>query len=160
MVHRYYDLPSLTALAVFEASVRHLSFKLAASELNVTPSAVSRQIKAIEDELGVPLFVRLGSGMLTSAGEDLYAVLASSFSKASHVARTLKRGDRSKNVTIAPASARRTARPMLRPTRCNSSCPRPGCVPRRSRPGMLAAASPMLSPTTQATGDAACGVVA
>ncbi|TIT59280.1 MAG: LysR family transcriptional regulator, partial [Mesorhizobium sp.] len=53
MVRRYYDLPSLTALAVFEASARHLSFKLAAAELNVTPGAVSRQIKAIEDELGV-----------------------------------------------------------------------------------------------------------
>ncbi|MET2832457.1 LysR substrate-binding domain-containing protein [Mesorhizobium shangrilense] len=101
MVHRHYDLPSLTALAVFEASARHLSFNLAASELNVTPSAVSRQIKAIEDELGVPLFVRLGSVMLTSAGEDLYAVLASSLSEASHVTRALKRGDRSKNVSIA-----------------------------------------------------------
>ncbi|MER8760478.1 LysR substrate-binding domain-containing protein [Mesorhizobium sp. M0976] len=106
MVRRYYDLPSLTALAVFEASARHLSFKLAAAELNVTPGAVSRQIKAIEDELGVPLFVRLGSGvMLTSAGEDLYGVLASSFSKASDVVRTVKRGDRSKNLTIACTDA-------------------------------------------------------
>ena len=40
MVRRYYDLPSLTTLAVFEASARHLSFKLAAAELNVTPGAV------------------------------------------------------------------------------------------------------------------------
>ncbi|MER9832768.1 LysR substrate-binding domain-containing protein [Mesorhizobium sp. M0134] len=102
MVRRYYELPSLTALAVFEASARHLSFKLAASELNVTPGAVSRQIKAIEDEIGVPLFVRLGTGvMLTSAGDDLYAVLASGFSRASEVVRSIKKGDRSKNVTIA-----------------------------------------------------------
>ncbi|RUW44811.1 LysR family transcriptional regulator [Mesorhizobium sp. M1A.F.Ca.ET.072.01.1.1] len=106
MVRRYYDLPSLTALAVFEASARHLSFKLAASELNVTPGAVSRQIKAVEEEIGVPLFVRMGSGViLTSAGEDLYAVLANGFSKASEVVRTLKRGDRSKNVTIACSDA-------------------------------------------------------
>ncbi|MDX8479906.1 LysR substrate-binding domain-containing protein [Mesorhizobium sp. VK24D] len=106
MVRRYYDLPSLTALAVFEASARHLSFKLAASELNVTPGAVSRQIKAIEDELGVPLFVRLGTGVvLTSAGEDLYGVLAGSFSRVSDVVRTVKRGDRSKNVTIACTDA-------------------------------------------------------
>lgn len=106
MVRRYYDLPSLTALAVFEASARHLSFKLAAAELNVTPGAVSRQIKAIEDELGVPLFVRLSSGvMLTSAGEDLYSVLASSFSRASEVVRNVKRGDRSKNVTLACTDA-------------------------------------------------------
>ncbi|MGX9148219.1 LysR substrate-binding domain-containing protein [Mesorhizobium sp. 128a] len=106
MVRRYYDLPSLTALAVFEASARHLSFKLAASELNVTPGAVSRQIKAIEEELGVPLFVRLGTGvMLTGAGEELYAVLANGFSKASEVVRTVKRGDRSKNVTVACSDA-------------------------------------------------------
>ncbi|MDX8442427.1 LysR substrate-binding domain-containing protein [Mesorhizobium australafricanum] len=106
MVRRYYDLPSLTALAVFEASARHLSFKLAAAELNVTPGAVSRQIKAVEDEIGVPLFVRLGTGvMLTNAGEDLYAVLASGFSKASEVVRTVKRGDRSKNVTVACSDA-------------------------------------------------------
>ena len=58
MVRRYYDLPSLTALAIFEAAARHLSFKIAAAELNVTPGAISKQIKAIEDELGVPLFVR------------------------------------------------------------------------------------------------------
>src|SRR6516162_3013290 len=106
MVRRYYDLPSLTALAVFEASARHLSFKLAAAELNVTPGAVSKQIKAIEDELGVPLFVRRGTGVsLTSAGEDLYGVLSSSFSRAAEVVRTIKRGDRSKNVTIACTDA-------------------------------------------------------
>ncbi len=106
MVRRYYDLPSLTTLAVFEASARHLSFKLAAAELNVTPGAVSRQIKAIEDELGVPLFTRLGTGVaLTSAGEDLYGVLANSFSRAADVVRTVKRGDRSKNVTLACTDA-------------------------------------------------------
>jgi DNA-binding transcriptional LysR family regulator len=106
MVRRYYDLPSLTALAVFEASARHLSFKQAAAELNVTPGAISRQIKAIEDELGVPLFVRLGTGVtLTTAGEDLYGVLASGFSRAADIVRTIKRGDRSKNVTLACTDA-------------------------------------------------------
>jgi LysR family glycine cleavage system transcriptional activator len=102
MGRRYYGLPSLTALVVFEASARHLSFKRAASELNVTPGAISKQIKAIEEELGVMLFVRLGVGIsLTSAGEDLYRVLASSFSRTAEVIGTIKRGDRSKNVTMA-----------------------------------------------------------
>jgi LysR family transcriptional regulator, glycine cleavage system transcriptional activator len=106
MVRRFYDLPSLTTLAVFEASARHLSFKLAASELNVTPGAVSRQIKAIEDEVGVPLFVRHGKGVaLTPEGEELYGVLASGFSKASEVVRSIKRGDRARNVTIACTDA-------------------------------------------------------
>ena len=106
MVRRYYDLPSLTALAVFEASARHLSFKLAAAELNVTPGAVSRQIKAVEEELGVPLFARAASGVsLTSAGEDLYGVLAQSFSRAADVVRKVKQGDRSRNVTVACTDA-------------------------------------------------------
>lgn len=106
MVRRYYDLPPLTALAVFEASARHLSFKLAASELNVTPGAVSRQIKVLEDELGLALFARGASGVtLTSAGEDLYGVLASGFSRVSEVVRELKRGDPSRNVTVACTDA-------------------------------------------------------
>lgn len=106
MVRRYYDLPSLTALAVFEACARHLSFRLAAGELNVTPGAISRQIKALENELGVHLFSRVASGVeLTSAGEDLYAVLSSGFSRASEVVRTIKRGDRLRNVTIACSDA-------------------------------------------------------
>jgi len=107
MVRRYYDLPSLTGLAIFEAAARHLSFKLAAAELNVTPGAVSKQIKAIEDELGVPLFLRgVNAGVsLTPAGEDLYGVLSSSFSRAAEVVRTIKRGDPSKNVTFACSDA-------------------------------------------------------
>ncbi|RWE19961.1 MAG: LysR family transcriptional regulator [Mesorhizobium sp.] len=106
MVRKFYDLPSLTTLAVFEASARHLSFRVAASELNVTPSAVSRQVKAIEDELGAPLFVRNSRGVeLTQAGEDLYQILASGFSRASEQVRAIKRGDRVRNVTIACTDA-------------------------------------------------------
>ncbi|MER8659454.1 LysR family transcriptional regulator [Mesorhizobium sp. M0847] len=97
MVRQYYDLPSLTGLEVFEASARHLSFKVAASELDVTCGEIRRQIKAIEDELGVPLFLKPGADVvLTSAGKVLYSVLASSFSKASDVVRTIKRGDHSR----------------------------------------------------------------
>ncbi|WP_352999437.1 LysR family transcriptional regulator [Mesorhizobium sp. M0808] len=100
MVSQYYDLPSLTALTAFEAAARHLSLELAASELGITSGEVRRQIKAIEDDLGVPLFVRRGTGvMLTSAGKDIYGVLASSLSKASDVVRTIKR-DRSRNLTM------------------------------------------------------------
>ncbi|MER9420654.1 LysR family transcriptional regulator [Mesorhizobium sp. M0306] len=94
MVHRFYDLPSLTALEAFEALARHLSFELAASELNMTSEEISRHIKALEDKLAVPLFVELGTGaMLTNAGEDLYRVMARSFSRAADVVRTIKHGD-------------------------------------------------------------------
>ncbi|SIQ82224.1 DNA-binding transcriptional regulator, LysR family [Paracoccus thiocyanatus] len=102
MVRRYYDLPSLNALAVFEAAARHSSFKLAAQEMNVTPGAVSRQIKAVETELGAPLFLRNGKGVvLTGAGEELFHVLASGFSRASEVVRSIKEGEASNLVAIA-----------------------------------------------------------
>lgn len=64
-----YRLPPLNTLRLFEAAGRHCSFKLAAEELNVTPSAVSHGIQTLEDWLGVPLFVRGHRSLeLTSAG--------------------------------------------------------------------------------------------
>src|SRR6185312_1409960 len=51
-------LPSLNGLRAFEAAARHLSFTLAASELNVTQTAISHQIRRLEDELGIKLFIR------------------------------------------------------------------------------------------------------
>ena len=51
-------LPSLNGLRAFEAAARHLSFTNAATELNVTQTAISHQIRRLEEELGVRLFVR------------------------------------------------------------------------------------------------------
>lgn len=51
-------LPSLTSLSYFEVAARTRSFAAAARELNVTPAAISHQIKALEEYLGVELFVR------------------------------------------------------------------------------------------------------
>ena len=51
-------IPSTVALRAFEAASRHLNFQKAAEELNVTPGAVSRQIQALEDQLGAALFLR------------------------------------------------------------------------------------------------------
>jgi LysR family glycine cleavage system transcriptional activator len=63
-------LPPLNALRAFEAAARHLSISKAADELNVTPAAVSHQVKALEDVLGVQLFRRLNRAMmLTDAGQ-------------------------------------------------------------------------------------------
>ncbi|HBN49384.1 MAG TPA: LysR family transcriptional regulator, partial [Thalassospira sp.] len=63
-------LPSLTALQFFESSARHLSFTRAAEELNVTQSAISRQIRALEEYLGRDLFRRVKKRLkLTAAGE-------------------------------------------------------------------------------------------
>ncbi|MGE0734064.1 MAG: transcriptional regulator GcvA [Alphaproteobacteria bacterium] len=51
--------PSLTSLAAFEAAARHISFTRAAEELGITQSAVSRQIRQLEDYLGIALFERV-----------------------------------------------------------------------------------------------------
>ena len=47
-------LPPLTALRAFDAAARHMSFAKAAEELNVTPAALSFQIKSLEEHLGAP----------------------------------------------------------------------------------------------------------
>ncbi len=54
MSTRRQDLPPLDLLRAFESSARNLSFTRAAVELHLTQSAVSRQIKGLEDHLGVP----------------------------------------------------------------------------------------------------------
>jgi LysR family glycine cleavage system transcriptional activator len=102
MVYRHYRLPSLTSLAAFEACARHRSVTRAASELNVTPGAVSRQVKGLEEELGVPLFSRSQAGLLLTAdGEALYAVLASAFSRTAEIVQTIRSGNRAVRVTLA-----------------------------------------------------------
>lgn len=77
-------LPPLTALRAFDAAARHMSFAKAAEELNVTPAALSFQIKNLEEHLGAPLFRRLNRAVeLTEAGrllapgtEDGFAALS------------------------------------------------------------------------------------
>jgi LysR family transcriptional regulator, glycine cleavage system transcriptional activator len=72
----------LTALKTFEVAARLLSFKRAAHELNVTPTAVSHQIQNLEETLGTKLFRRLPGGLeLTSAGEVALPCLQEGFAK-------------------------------------------------------------------------------
>jgi LysR family transcriptional regulator, glycine cleavage system transcriptional activator len=67
-----YRLPPLNALRAFEAAANHLSFKKAAEVLSVTPTAVSHQIKGLENYLGVVLFHRLTRALeLTPEGEAM-----------------------------------------------------------------------------------------
>jgi LysR family glycine cleavage system transcriptional activator len=67
-----YRLPPLNALRAFEVAARHLSFKNAALELSVTPTAVSHQIKLLEESLGLILFHRLTRALeLTAQGEAM-----------------------------------------------------------------------------------------
>ena len=66
-------MPSLIAIRAFEAAARLLSFKDAADELGITPSAVSRHIRSLEQTLGVALFERRHRALaLTDEGRALY----------------------------------------------------------------------------------------
>lgn len=65
-------LPPLSTMVAFEAAARHQSFTLAATELNLTQAAISRQIRLLEEDLGINLFVRANRAVtLTSEGRDL-----------------------------------------------------------------------------------------
>lgn len=73
-------MPSLSALRAFEAAARHGSFRSAADELNVTHSAISHQVKALEEYLSVPLFLRGGRAVrLTEEGRILFPILRDAF---------------------------------------------------------------------------------
>src|SRR3546814_9941046 len=69
-------LPPLQTLRAFEAAGRLLSMSLAAAELHVTPGAVSRQIRALEEDLGIALFRRMTRRIaLTEDGAALHQVV-------------------------------------------------------------------------------------
>jgi LysR family glycine cleavage system transcriptional activator len=76
------NLPSLNQLRVFEATARHLSIVKAAAELNVTPAAVSHQIRVLEEQLCVTLFKRGGRTLLlTAAGQACWPGISEAFDK-------------------------------------------------------------------------------
>src|SRR5256885_17035801 len=73
MASKRYDLPHLAFFQGFEAAARTLSFTKSAEELFITQSAVSRQIQALEDHLGLKLFERRPRALtLTGTGAALY----------------------------------------------------------------------------------------
>lgn len=86
-----YLLPPLNPLRAFEAAARHLSFKLAAHELHVTPGAVGQQVKTLEERLGVRLFERLHKQLvLTPAGQEYVAAVQKSFCRIGEATERLK----------------------------------------------------------------------
>lgn len=66
-------LPSMSLLSAFDAAARHESFTAAAGELYLTQSAISRQIKALEDRLGTELFVRERQSVRLTVAGEVYA---------------------------------------------------------------------------------------
>jgi len=89
-------LPPLNALKVFEASARHLSFTRAAEELFVTQAAISHQIKALEEFIGLKLFMRKNRALLlTEEGQSYYLDIKDVFNNIQEATqRLLARGEK------------------------------------------------------------------
>lgn len=109
-------LPPLSALRFFEAAGRHLSFKLAAAELNVTPSAVSHGIVGLEQALGVELFVREPRRLsLTPEGADYLPYVSEALSLIAIGTQRLPHHRQGRTITVscAPTFASRWLLPRL-----------------------------------------------
>jgi len=117
MAPRSQRLPSLNALRVFWAAARHGSFVKAAGELNVTPSAVSLQVRQLEDELGLKLFERTARGLaLTSPGQRVLPDIASAFERLQESFSALNisaHGGSMLTVSAAPSFATKWLLPRL-----------------------------------------------
>ena len=95
-------LPSLNGLRAFEAAARHLSFTRAAAELNVTQTAISHQIKRLEDELGIRLFVRNNRSLeLTPQARDYLPLVRAAFDDLRLATERLVRRDNGKVLTVS-----------------------------------------------------------
>lgn len=95
-------LPSLNGLRAFEAAARHLSFTLAASELNVTQTAISHQIRRLEEELGIRLFIRQNRALaLTPEARDYLPGVRAAFNDLRLATDRLLRRDDDKVLTVS-----------------------------------------------------------
>jgi LysR family glycine cleavage system transcriptional activator len=103
-------LPPLNALRAFEATARHASFSKAAAELNVTPAALSHQIRGLEDLLGLKLFHRRARAIeLTEEARILYPGIRTGFESLRTAVELLDRG-RQDRVLVVSASPGLTAK--------------------------------------------------
>jgi LysR family transcriptional regulator, glycine cleavage system transcriptional activator len=94
-------LPPLSALRAFEAAARHMSFSKAADELHVTPAAVSHQIHALEEDLGIRLFHRMNRSIeLTASARVLLPGLSEAFAGIQSSVRRLRAHNDTGTLTV------------------------------------------------------------
>jgi LysR family transcriptional regulator, glycine cleavage system transcriptional activator len=95
-------LPSLNGLRAFESAARHMSFTRAAEELNVTQTAVSHQIRRLEEQLGIALFIRRKRGLeLTREAADYLPAIRSAFADLHRATEKLRRADQDARLTVS-----------------------------------------------------------
>jgi LysR family transcriptional regulator, glycine cleavage system transcriptional activator len=96
--------PPLNALRAFEAAARRLSFTKAAEDLDVTPGAISQQVKILEDFVGQPLFRRLGRAVeLTDAARAALPLLREAFERIDDSVRQMRLPLRRERVSVSAA---------------------------------------------------------
>src|ERR1700756_2650043 len=101
MPSKRYNLPPLGFFQGFEAAARTLSFTKAAAELFITQSAVSRQIKALEDNLGLCLFERRPRSLaLTEEGQALYRIATDVLDRLQAASDQLRAATRARQLSI------------------------------------------------------------
>jgi LysR family glycine cleavage system transcriptional activator len=99
-------LPSLNGLRAFEASARLMSFTHAAAELNVTQTAISHQIRRLEEQLGVKLFIRQNRGLaLTREAESYLPAVRSAFDDLRLATDRLRRSERDARLTVSTTAS-------------------------------------------------------
>lgn len=99
-------LPPLNSLVVFEAAARHLSFTLAAKELNVTQGAVSRQVRLLEDYLGKSLFERTTREInLTVTGSQYNETVRENLLQIAHATGEIRHWRGAQQVTVVTSTA-------------------------------------------------------
>jgi LysR family glycine cleavage system transcriptional activator len=99
-------LPSLNGLRAFEATARHMSFTRAAAELNVTQTAVSHQIRRLEEQLGIPLFIRRNRALaLTREAQDYLPSIRSAFEDLRRVSARLRRPENDGVLTVSTTAS-------------------------------------------------------
>ena len=95
-------LPSLGAFATFEVAAKHMSFTLAAKELNVTQGAVSQQIRLLETALETPLFIRKHNALdLTEEGKALFASVTVGLDAIADAVAAISGGTEPQQVTVS-----------------------------------------------------------
>ena len=99
-------LPSLNGLRAFEVAARHMSFTLAAAELNVTQTAISHQIRRLEEQLGVQLFIRRNRALLlTREGIDYLPSIRAAFEDLRRATERLQRSDHDGLLTVSTTAS-------------------------------------------------------
>jgi LysR family glycine cleavage system transcriptional activator len=99
-------LPSLNGLRAFEASARLMSFTHAAAELNVTQTAISHQIRRLEEQIGIKLFIRQNRALaLTREAEDYLPSVRAAFEDLRRATARLLRTERDGRLTVSTTAS-------------------------------------------------------